>query len=308
MVDILMATYNGINYIEEQINSILMQTYQDWNLIIRDDGSNDGTIDIIKKFKYKYSEKIIFIEDGKQGLGAKGNFAELLKYSKNNYCMFCDQDDIWIENKIEDTLKKMKELEFKYGNSTPILVHTDLKVVNENLNVINSSFWNYQNLNYRYKKINNLLVQNNVTGCTVLINKTLLGFSKNIPESCIMHDWWLAIIASCLGVIGTLNESTILYRQHGNNEVGAHRYKSIGFILNRVKNIKKIKESIESTIVQAELFNELFKDVIKDEDKKILEAFISLKKKGFFYKRKMVIKYKFYKSGLARCIGYFIFV
>ena len=136
MIDILMATYNGGKYISEQINSILNQTYKEWTLYIRDDGSKDNTVDIIDDYCKKYPGKIIRIKDDKLGLGAKLNFSELMKYSKSNYCMFADQDDVWLNTKIEDTMNKMIEAENIHGKETPILVHTDLKVVDGNLNII----------------------------------------------------------------------------------------------------------------------------------------------------------------------------
>ena len=308
MIDILMATYNGERYISEQIESILNQTYKNWKLYIRDDGSKDNTISIIRDFEKQYPNKIILVKDKKNGLGAKCNFAELMKYSKQEYCMFSDQDDIWIDNKIEKTLEKMKQAEKKYSKKTPILVHTDLKVVDVELNVINDSFWKYQNLNQNAIQMNELLVQNNVTGCTMMLNKSLLDLSKDIPSKCIMHDWWIALVASCFGKIETLNESTILYRQHGNNEVGAHKYRSLDFIKSKIKNINKIKNRINATILQGNEFRNIFSNILNDKNKYIIDEFCELKNKNTIYKKISVIKNKFYKNGLVRNIAYLIFI
>ena len=140
MIDILMATYNGERYISEQIESILNQTYKNWKLYIRDDGSKDNTISIIRDFEKQYPNKIILVKDKKNGLGAKCNFAELMKYSKQEYCMFSDQDDIWIDNKIEKTLEKMKQAEKKYSKKTKNFEHTELKVIDVELKDINDSY------------------------------------------------------------------------------------------------------------------------------------------------------------------------
>ena len=140
MVDILMATYNGELYLEEQIKSIIKQSYKNWILYIRDDGSKDNTLKIINRYTYKYPDKIKLIADDRGNLGSNMNFKELMQYSKNEYCMFCDQDDVWLEDKIKLSLDKIKKLENKYGKNTPILVHTDLKVVNEKLDEISESF------------------------------------------------------------------------------------------------------------------------------------------------------------------------
>lgn len=116
MVDILMATYNGEKYISEQLESIIGQDFKDWKLFIRDDGSKDNTIHIIDNYMKKFPDKIELIDNYNRNLGVKLNFGELMKRSKNQYCMFSDQDDVWLPNKISITLNKMKELEKVYDN------------------------------------------------------------------------------------------------------------------------------------------------------------------------------------------------
>ncbi|SCH20745.1 Chondroitin polymerase [uncultured Clostridium sp.] len=308
MIDILMATYNGEKYVSEQIESIINQTYSDWKLFIRDDGSKDNTLSVIKEYANKYPEKIVVIEDGKRGLGAKLNFAELMKYSKNDYCMFADQDDFWINEKIQLTFDEMKRLEEKYSKNTPILVHTDLKVVDSNLNILNESFWEYQKLDANKRALNNLLVQNNITGCTMMMNRKLMEMSTNIPQGCIMHDWWIGLVASCFGQIGIVNKQTMLYRQHGGNEVGAHNYKSLKYYTSKLSNVNKITKSINDTLVQAKSFYDVYKNDLTKEQKNTLIEFYSLKDKGLIGRKASVVKNKFYKNGLARNIGYFIFI
>lgn len=225
-VYILMATYNGEKYLKEQIDSILNQTYKNWRLIIHDDNSTDNTLNLIKEYVEKYPEKIILIDDDISTGGAKENFAYLLNKIDDNfdYIMFSDQDDVWFENKIELTLNKMIETERKYSKK-PILVHTDLKVVDENLNVIAESMIRYQKIDINNQKyIKFLALENVVTGCTVMINKYLYNLVLNIPKEAIMHDWWIALVAlKNNGIIEFLNIPTILYRQHTNNDTGAKR-------------------------------------------------------------------------------------
>ena len=308
MVDILMATYNGEKYIKNQIESILNQTYKDWILYIRDDGSKDNTKEIIKNFSNEYPNKIVFIEDEKRGLGAKSNFAELLKYSKSEYCMFCDQDDVWLDSKIDKTLLKMKESEKQYGKSTPILLHTDLLVVNDNLEVISKSFFKYQNLNPNLTSINYLLVQNNVTGCTMMINNSLKKLSIDIPGECIMHDWWIALVASAKGKIIFLNESTIKYRQHENNEVGAQNYKSINNIIRKAKNMKNNLKSIDNGIRQAKCFYNIFNDTLSESQYNCIKEYSTIKSNSFIKRKIIVNRYRFKKSGFLRNIVYYIFI
>ena len=155
-VDILLATYNAQRYIKEQLDSILNQSFSDWNLIVYDDGSNDDTLSIINTYVDRYPEKIKFISNNNRFGSALGSFSFLLTVSNSQYTMFCDQDDVWDKDKIEKTLKKMKELENAFGD-IPLLVHTDLEVVNEDLQTIDKSFFHYEQITPAMNELNRLL-------------------------------------------------------------------------------------------------------------------------------------------------------
>lgn len=139
-VDILLATYNGEKFVADQIRSILEQTYKNVRLIIRDDGSTDGTRAILEFFSRQYPEKIIVLPQ-EHNLGIRGNFSKLMEHAKADYIMFSDQDDIWLPEKITKTLDKMKQVEKEHGPKRPILVHTDLIVTDKNLNTLHQSYW-----------------------------------------------------------------------------------------------------------------------------------------------------------------------
>ena len=306
LIAILMATYNGEKFVSEQINSILNQTYKNWKLIIHDDCSTDLTVNIIKDYVYKYPDKIILIEDEVKCGGAKENFFHLIKIVKEkwnfNYIMFADQDDVWLPEKIKITFIKMLEVEKKYGKKMPILVHTDLKIVDENLNLLCDSFWKYQNLDPRIKKFNYLLVQNNVTGSTMMINNSLFQKIKYIPKNAIMHDWWIALIASSFGKIKYINEPTLLYRQHSYNDTGASEW-NLKYILNKVKRLDGTVLSLKKAIKQAEEFAKLYYPELPQEYKNLLDVFISLPKVNFTKKIGWLIKYKFFRKGILRNLG-----
>lgn len=307
MIDILMATYNGEEYIHEQIQSILSQTYTEWILYIRDDKSTDKTVSIIRKFVEKYPNKIIFIEDDLGSLGAKNNFSQLINYSINEYCMFCDQDDVWLENKIEISMDAMKSGEKLHGNNKPILVHTDLSVVDEKLNLIDNSYWKFQGLNVENKTINRLLVENNITGCTILINKILKDKIVNIPKNAIMHDWWIGLIATIFGNIIVVSEKTILYRQHTKNEIGAKNIKNIKLLISKFK-LNEIKLSINRSIDQANEFYEMYYRELNKSDRQVIEDFIKIKSNKMINRKLIAIKNKFYKHNIIKKIVYLIFI
>lgn len=220
-IDILLSTYNGGAYLEELLRSLCDQSFSGWRLIVRDDGSVDNTLEILHSFREKEKDKTWILEDDHRHLGPKESFEVLLHASTANYIMFCDQDDVWMKDKIQRTFDKMKELE-QEEVKIPVLVFSDLTVADENLNVIHPSLWKYTKVNPR--NINNvyrLLINNPVVGCTVMINKAMKSFALPIPQNALMHDWWIALKIAGKGRVGYLEKSTIWYRLHGQNNVGA---------------------------------------------------------------------------------------
>ncbi|WP_125704632.1 glycosyltransferase family 2 protein [Lacticaseibacillus daqingensis] len=213
-VVVLMATYNGANFIREQIQSIQAQDFTEWKLHIHDDGSTDATVSLIQTMAAVDSR--ICLEDSlPKHLGAKQGFHELLKMVTADYYFFSDQDDVWLPKKISQSLKQIRTL------TGPALVYTDLTVVDQTLQTLQPSM-HRANQYPNQLDFNHLLVQNSVTGCTVVLNeelKQIVCAQSIIPAA--MHDWWYALVAAARGQLVYLNEATILYRQHGNNVVGA---------------------------------------------------------------------------------------
>lgn len=307
-IAILMATYNGEKFIQEQIDSILAQTYQNFVLYIRDDNSKDNTTKIIRGYASKYPDKVILVEDGKIAKGACKNFMLLLEYvyklNKHEVFMFSDQDDFWMNNKVEMTLK---EYEKQDNKTVPILIHTDLCVVDQDLNTLNESFMKYSKLNEKCNKINNYLVQNNVTGCTMLLNKALVDKVNFKIKNIRMHDWYFALIASVFGKVIYIDKPTIKYRQHANNVVGAKEGKGLNYIWKSLKNSDKTKKSIDELYSQAESFLNTYNVELDEKSKKQITEFLKLRNYSKIKKIFRIIKYKFYKQGLLRIIGEFIY-
>lgn len=236
-IAVVLPTYNGEKYIQQQINSILSQTVQNWYLYIRDDNSNDKTPQIIREYSKKFPDKITVITDRKGNLGVTNNVFEILSYVNNEYIMFCDQDDIWNKNKIKVLYNyiRIKEKEFP---DIPLLVHSDSIIVDKNLNIICDSFTNYASLNRKNSNLSNLLQFNIVQGSSSIFNKKLFFKLKNLfgkpINSKIYHDWWCALTAAAFGKIFFCNKPLMLYRQHTKNLVG------VGYL--RKKSIKEIFE------------------------------------------------------------------
>ncbi|MGI5959411.1 MAG: glycosyltransferase family 2 protein [Massiliimalia sp.] len=305
MVKILMATYNGEAFLSQQLNSILSQTFQDWELYISDDLSQDKTPQIIQKYAQAYPDKIFIIPQKTASGSSQNNFFRLLTQVSGDYIALCDQDDIWLPHKLEKTYSRMQQLEHHYGADTPILVHADLKVVDRNLKVMDHSFFHFQNISPERTELRNYLVQNNITGCTVMINRALLNHLDFIPETCTMHDWWMALIACCFGKIDYIPEPLMLYRQHGNNQVGAKDAKSASFLLHKFQNRAQVKENYRKMFAQAQAFLDHYQDQLSPEQKDTLQGFLKIPHLSRIGKARQIIRYRFYKNSFMRTFGQF---
>lgn len=297
-VEILLATYNGERYIREQIDSILEQEYSDWIIRACDDASTDRTYEILSEYKKRFPDKFI-LEKNQKGFGsAKLNFFHLIKQSTCDYVMCCDQDDVWLPDKISLTLQEMKKNE-KEG--LPVLIHTDLKVVDETLQILSDSFFQHSNLrkSFRYRDI---LIQNHVTGCTMMMNRPLIGL-LNMQESyedILMHDWLAAAVAAGLGKVGFVDCSTMLYRQHAVNEVGAKKY-GLALLISKLKN-SSIKKSLVDTTRQAKQIAMTYETKLKSEDYRLTYQYAKLFEKSKAYRVWFYFKNKVWKKGLPRQI------
>ncbi len=304
-VTVLLATYNGSKYVRQMIDSVLAQDYTDFHLILSDDSSKDDTPQILEEYAQTHPDKITHYRSGIRFGNAQNHFMHLLaQFHDTPYIMFCDQDDIWHPDKISKTLKKMQQIE-KPG--LPALVHTDLRVVDSRLNQLDASFIHFSKLNGNRLSLRQLLVQNVVTGCTVMLNKPLAELScSHMPEEKIlMHDWWLALIAAAFGSIGYLDEPTIDYRQHGNNVVGAKNTRSLSYILKKIRN-DGVKTAMSQTYEQAKAFGSCFAAILNEQDKQLVQNFAAIADKNGICRRINFIKYGFFKYGIQRIIAQFI--
>ena len=301
-VSIVLSTYNGEKYIEEQINSILSSSYQDIDLYIRDDGSSDRTMEILEGYRSNAPEQIhVFRND--VNLGVTLNFLQGICDTTADYIMLCDQDDVWKSNKICDTLKRMRHMEAQLGKELPIAVFTDATVVDGSLNKLHDSFFRTGKLNPLKTDLPHILMENKLIGCTVMINASLRRVlkSRHLPEKARYHDWWLALIAASCGKIGYLPEQTLLYRQHGNNVVGSTSF--LSYVKSRITSLKKQKAAVLTLEKQAEEFLKLYWEYLTADSREVLRQFADLQKSGFIRKRVILLQYGFLKTGFIRNLG-----
>ena len=219
MIDILLPLYNGEKYLCQQLDSILGQSFADWRILIRDDGSTDKSIDIVHDYISKYPHKFVSINDRFGNQGTTGCVNLLLNHVVSDYFMFCDQDDIWELNKIEVSMQEMKRLEKQYPRK-PLLVCSDACCIDGNGNKICSSFYDSQKFIDTTNNIHKMLALNIVQGSTALMNKAVLDVIKEMPNG-LYHDWWTAVNVVCYGKVSYIHQPLLRYRQHQSNVVGA---------------------------------------------------------------------------------------
>ncbi|RIJ41460.1 glycosyltransferase family 2 protein [Pontibacter oryzae] len=294
LITVVIATYNGARFLEAQLNSVYGQSYKNIEVIVCDDRSDDATHEVLQHYASVHGLKYYI---NQEKLGVVQNFAKGMKLASGMYLALCDQDDVWLPEKLQLSLAKMNDLEANAPAGTPALVYTDLQVVNEDLNCICPSYWQYMQLNPNYKQLNRVLVENVVTGCTALINRPLLDQAQPMPPEALMHDVWLTLVATCFGQTGYVNKPLVLYRQHGRNVVGAARENRAQKLVKLYRKMRQGKlRLLNDEIAQADSFYKKYLNQLSLEDRKILEAFISLKSRNFIYRKWLIFKYSFFGS------------
>ena len=186
-VAVIMSTYNGEKFVAEQIESILDQTYSNIEIVIRDDGSKDNTVNILKEYSKKYNN--IKLYEG-ENIGFIKSFFELLKLAEADYYAYADQDDVWLPNKIKLAVKSLEKLD----NTKPNMAFGNSDYYDENMKFLSKG--------PRNKKYNFLtaLFSCVTQGMTMTVNKkTRDMIVENMPKSCFFHDWWTYLLCMGLG-------------------------------------------------------------------------------------------------------------
>ena len=221
-IEVLLATYNGARFLREQLDSILEQTYKPLRVTASDDGSQDESVAILAEYAARHPARVRLLPYLQPQGSAPANFLQLMHAATADSVCFADQDDVWLPGKVARSMRAMVQLEERYGAATPLLVFTDLRVVDRDLKPLAASMWQHMKLRPgSAQRLERLLGQTVVTGCTMLLNRPLLQLAQRMPPAATMHDRWIALLAACMGHTACVDEPTVLYRQHDRNVVGA---------------------------------------------------------------------------------------
>lgn len=291
----------------------------DYMVYIHDDGSNDNTVSIIHSYVEKYPDKFILIEGPPTG-GAKNNFFYLMRevllgnekknlnqerqnVNKPRYFFFCDQDDVWLEDKLQKELSILKELEKngQDGQTVPSLVWCDMKVVNDKLNVISKSFSLYSHLTPGELSLDRCIMHGKAAGCSMACNALLVKMLCEIIDShnVIMHDWALFLIARMVGRVQYIDIPLVLYRQHSGNKLGAKNEgmpQTVASVIRRLFSMKQMKATQTNLIryiAQIASLNQI--KTVYQAQQELIDGAIGFKTMSRTNKVRYVNKFKLYR-------------
>lgn len=293
-ISVVMTTCNGERYLDQQIRSVLDQTLPPDEIIVCDDCSADGTLAILERY-YQQKKLTYFIND--RQLGLIKNFKKVVSLAnENNAVALCDQDDEWLPDKLEKSVALLQRM----NNDLPCMVHTDLMLVDEEDNILNSSFRNELGQDNYQHNLQTLLFGNFVTGCTIMMNPRLRTLFAEMPENIPFHDAWIALAAFTFGEVKEVPEALIRYRKHGNNlSIAAdtkprNRYRST---MNEILTAFKGKDDF--LLAQMEMvssFYTRYHDQLSADKRIYFDQFLRLRKKPYLVKklafRKMVKQFR----------------
>lgn len=277
---LLLATYNGADFLPELLASLEAQTDPDFTVLMQDDGSSDKTPQLLRVQADKDPRFVFASEQGKH-LGPAGNFLSLIRQSSSaDALLLCDQDDIWEPDKIAVLRAALGTAVSDYGADTPLLVHSDCSLIAVDGTPLAPSFFRHQGWDPKATSLAPLLVQNNVTGCTLIMNQPLArlvadhGRAKDLH----MHDWFIALSAASFGRILFVDRPLTKYRQHGDNAVGASRKKLTDRALDALQKKDKARSRIRLTYTHTQVFRRMYDGLLPVDADRVTREYLATRK------------------------------
>jgi len=300
IVSVALCTCNGERFLGEQLASLVGQTRLPSELVVCDDRSTDETIAILERFAAT-APFPVHITVNAERLGPAANFAKAAALCTGDIVLFCDQDDIWHEDKMALEIAAITKAERNVGTGIPVLVHGDLEVVAEDLTPLYPSFMRLMHPKFGLFDTSYILENNVAVGCTMAVNRDLLKVALPLPKEALMHDWWFAQCATCCGSIVYLDRPLMLYRQHHSNQVGASAW------LHRIavalksprKQWRTSIESLRATVRQAKALESWLvgRNCTKQPDRDAVSAYAGLLGGGSVSRLHRILRHRYGRAG-----------
>lgn len=296
--DILLAAYNGVPHGPALLDSLLSQTHHEYRLIVRDDGSTDATVEMLRDYAPKFGGRMQLIESGTPTGSAQGNFSRLLQETSADYVLFADIDDVWQPNKVAHTLDLLKKNDV--NPEIPLYAFTDVTPVDADLNPIMQSFWKFKRIDPEISQhLNQALVCPPMLGCASGINRALARIAAPVPPEATGHDWWALLIACALGRVVYSSEQTMLYRLHGGNasaqkEVSLLAYSKAG------GRGAKVRRGMKRRTEQAQALLDTFGAAMPSDKRSLINRFVQLRSQNYLMRRYTLLRGSFFYPDLPR--------
>ena len=309
-LQIALATCNGARYLPELLQSLFAQTCQDFEIVVADDNSNDQTLAVLADFQTRYPGRIRIVGFAERSGGAAANFERLSNHLSADYIAYCDQDDVWLPHKVASSLDRVHAVEVRYGRDFPILVHTDLKLVDAELKLLHPSFWRYMSINPERRTLQKLLIEMSVTGCAVMINRALLQLALPIPPEATMHDHWFSLVAAAFGQIEFIAEPSILYRQHGHNASRRPQRGARAFVRRAAEVLSKSTaqrdhEEFNQMARQAAVFASRYGAALDADQRRVLDVLANIQSRKRLSKCVSLLRTGILRTSLMRNLALF---
>jgi hypothetical protein len=309
-VDIISSVLDGARFLPEFLESLDKQSHADWRLWVRDDGSSDATVEILRA-KAAADSRVELIHVGGPPMGVAGAYGWVLERvpADATYIMCGDADDVWLPDKIERTLTAMRAAENTAPPNTPVLVHTDLVVVDEELHVRHPSFWALSGFDPEPATLRRVIVRNVATAPSVMLNRALRELVGKTPPAAAFQDWWYVCVAAAFGKVVALREATVLYRQHGANAVGARDARvSLSdlprAVVWRLGKTAEFRRGLKQSAEQARAFLDRYGNRLPDDDRRFLAEYARLPELGFLRRKVDLLRLRVLPEyGLLRSLG-----
>lgn len=302
VLTILMATYNGAEYLEKQLDSILNQSYEAWELIIRDDQSTDDTPNIIHSYVEK-DERIKCIQYGSVHGSACRNFSQLFDWAYENnkaYILFADQDDIWLDHKLERSLAGLLKNEAIHGAHCPLLCYSNLSFIDEQDRRIAMRLPLPPQLDLPV-----LINENYAWGCTMILNQAAVRKIKHIPAESVNHDYYAALVISAFGKNILIDENLILYRQHRNNVSGNVDKMTLKSRFNRYfRDTEYMLKPLVNNYELVQSFFDRYHYELSNQQVKMVSSFLNQYQKSFLSLFVAMWRYHIFKIGFGKNVVY----
>ena len=300
-ITVCLAVYNGMPYLRQQILSLQQQDDRDFRVLIQDDGSQDGSQEFLQEITGTDTR---FHFGAHQGchLGPAGNFLDLCRQG-TGYIAPCDQDDIWAHDKLTVERKAMEQAEFEHPG-TPVLVHSDLQVIDAEGNPLFPSMFKHQGWDFSAVRFEQLLVQNNVTGCTMLINEPLRQLISHAQaDQLFMHDWFIAQTASAFGIICPVRQPLVSYRQHEHNQIGASEGGTLRRTFQAFSKWNRTKKRLEWNYKEAKAFKAVHEGTLSSLVQSTLDRFLEIEHMPKYRRAVVLLRGGFLMQSTATRIG-----